>query len=203
MKLIIPSIIAKSQSELDRRIKKVKSQKIIQLDVMDGKFVKNKSFQFDFKLPKAKYEAQLMVKDPESWINQHGKKVNIIIFHIESTKQPKKIINQIKKLKKKVGIALNPRTPLKKIKPYLKYADMILFMTVYPGSYGAKFQEFTLKRIKELRKISKIQIEVDGGISPKTIKQAAEAGANRFVVGSYLQKTKKVSKAVKTLQGKW
>jgi ribulose-phosphate 3-epimerase len=204
MKVIIPSIIAKNQKELEKRIKKVKnSAKWLQLDVMDGKFVKNSSINFDFSLPKTKcrYEAHLMVKNSESWIEKNAKKVNTIIFPIESAKDPDKLIKLIKNKKKKTGMSLNPRTKIDRIKKYLKKVDLILFMTVNPGKYGAKFLPSVLKKIKELRKISKIEVEVDGGINPKTIGKASKAGANRFVVGSYLQKAGKVNKAVRKLEG--
>ena len=205
-KIIIPSIIAKSQKELNQRIKKVsKHARILQLDVMDGKFVKNKSFNFDFKVPKwKKYESHLMIKTPESWINKHSKKVHTIIFHIESCKtshEIRKIISLIKMDKRKVGIAINPKTPTTKIKPFLKEVDMILVMTVNPGKYGSKFLPATLKKVKDLRKDNpKLKIEVDGGINDKTISLASKAGANQFVVGSYLQKSKDIKKDIKKLK---
>ena len=71
-KTIVASIIAKSQKELNERIKKVNSLNRIQLDIMDGKFVKNKSLMFDFKVPKGKkYEAHLMVSNPLAWIKKN------------------------------------------------------------------------------------------------------------------------------------
>ena len=94
MKQIIPSLIATSQKELDKRFNKVKKHfKIFHLDIMDGKFVKNKSLFFDFKLPrgKLKYRAHLMVKNPKKWIKENWKKVDLIIFHIKSCKNDKEI----------------------------------------------------------------------------------------------------------------
>ncbi len=99
-KQIIPSIIAENQKDLDKRISKVKDFfSILQLDIMDGKFVENKSFDFEFELPREglKYEAQLMVNDPINWIEHYGNKVNTIIFHIESgRKDARKIIKLIR-----------------------------------------------------------------------------------------------------------
>lgn len=205
-KIIIPSMIAKNQKELEKRIKKVKNYtKWLQLDIMDGKFVKTNSINFDFKLPKAKckFEAHLMIKDPETWINKNAKKVNTIVFHLESTKQPNKIINLIKKKKKKVGIAINPKTPIKKLKPYFRKVDQVMILTVHPGKYGAKFVPSALKKVEELRKLKpKMQIEVDGHINPKTIVLANKAGANRFVSGSYLQKSGNIKKAIENLKKK-
>ena len=198
-KEVIPSLIAKNQKELNERFSKIKSQfKIFQLDIMDGKFVKNKSLMFNFKLPKGKfkYEAHLMVKNPKVWIIKNWKKADTIIFHIESTNDSKYLIKLIKSKKRKVGIAINPKTNVKKIIPFLNSIDMVLIMTVTPGKYGSKFLPNVLKKVKEIRKLKpKLNIEVDGGINNKTIARAKKAGANRFILGSYLQKSKNVKKA--------
>ena len=205
-KQIIPSLIAKNQKELDKRFGKVKfHSKSFHLDIMDGKFVENKSLMFNFKLSKGKkYEAHLMVKNPEEWIKKNLKKTDLIIFHIESCEnesEAKKIINRIKSKKKKIGIAINPKTSVKKIIPFLNSIDMVLILTVKPGNYGARFLPNTLKKVKEIRKLKpKLDIEVDGGISEKTISLAGKSGANSFVSGSYLQKSLDVKKAIERLK---
>ena len=207
-KQIIPSLIAKNKKELDKRFDKVKPHsKVFQLDIMDGKFVKNKSLMFDFSLPKGKkYEAHLMVKNPESWISRNWKKADLIIFHIESLKSNSKvreIIKLIKLKRKKIGIALNPTTKVKRIIPYLNSINMILVMTVIPGRYGSKFLPNTLKKVKEIRKLKpKLNIEVDGGINDKTISKTKKAGATSFIVGSYLQKSEDVKTSFKFLEDK-
>lgn len=208
MKQIIPSLIAKSQKELDLRFRKIKNySKIFHLDVMDEKFVKNKSLMFDFNLPGGKkYIAHLMVSNPLGWIKKNWKKVDLIIFHIESLKSKakvKEIIKLIKSKKKKVGIAINPKTSVKKIIPYLNSVDIVLIMTVNPGRYGSKFLPNTLKKVKELRKLKpKSDIRLDGGINLKTINLASKSGASSFVVGSYFQKSKDVKNAIKMLKDK-
>jgi len=191
-KQIIPSIIAKNQKELDKRFNKVKNLSTkFHLDIMDGKFVKNKSLMFDFKLPKKKqYEAHLMIKSPETWIKKNSQKVNFIIFHYESSKNPKTIIKLLKQKNKKIGISINPKTSINKIKPYLPQIDKVLIMTVYPGKYGAKFLNKMIIKIKQLRKLKpKLNFQVDGGINENTIKKVNKAGADIFVSGSYLQKS--------------
>lgn len=205
--LIIPSIIAKNQRELDKRINKVKDHfRSFQLDVMDGKFVKNQSLNFDFTLPKGKrkYEAHLMVKSPKFWIKNNGTKVDTIIFHFESVKglvKAKKLIKLIRLINKKVGVAINPRTSIEKIEPLLKEIDMVLVMTVQPGSYGAKFLPSTLKKIKSLRILNpNLIIEVDGGINANTIREAKIWDANFFVIGSYLQKSRNIEVSKKKLK---
>lgn len=197
---IIPSIIAKNQKELDERINKIsKYFKTIQLDIMDGKFVKNKSLMFNFKIPKnKKYEAHLMIENSVNWIKKYGNKVNKVIIHIES----KNVDKAIKLLKKKnIGIAFNPATPVKKAEKYIPQIDHFTVLSVNPGRYGAKFIPHTLNKLKEIRKLKpKADIEVDGGLGDKHIKKAKKAGANLFISGSYLQNSKDIKKSLKKLK---
>ena len=89
MKKVVPSLIANTQKELEKRFDKVKNySKVFHLDIMDGKLVKNKSLFFDFILPKKrfKYEAHLMISNPLGWVKKNWKKSDLIIFHIESLK---------------------------------------------------------------------------------------------------------------------
>lgn len=200
-KTVIPSIIAKSQKELNERISKINS-KIYQLDFMDGKFVKNKSLMFDFKtLKEKKYEAHLMVSNPRTWILRNWKKVDTIIFHFESVKNHGEIIKLIKSKKRKIGVAINPKTSVEKLKPILGKVSMVLVMTVNPGKYGSKFLPKTLEKVKELRKLKpRLNIEVDGGINDKTIHKAFKSGANSFIVGSYIQKSENPRETLKNLK---
>jgi len=203
-KEIIPAIIAKTQEEMEDKINKVKDfVNIIQLDVMDGLFVPTHSLDFDIKLPKIKgrYEAHLMVSNPEEWIKRNYKKVDIIIAHFESVKYPEKVISLAKNKKKKIGFSINPKTPVQSIKPYLDKLDLVLVMTVDPGFYGSKFIPEMAEKIKELRNLKpSLDIEVDGGINPETIKIINDAGANLFVSGSYLLKNGNTEKAIEVLK---
>jgi ribulose-phosphate 3-epimerase len=200
---IIPAIIATNQEELNTRINKVKDNfSILQLDVMDGKFIPTHSLDFDFELPETncKYEAHLMVSNPEEWIEKNHQIADVILVHIESTTNPEKIIELVKNKGKKIGFVLNPETPIEKIKPYLDKIDEILIMTVNPGYYGSQFLPEVLDKVKELRILMpNMEIEVDGGIGDKTIKQAYQAGANLFISGSYLQKSEDLEQATKAL----
>jgi len=119
--LITPSIIATNQTEFDKTYEKIKTtSNVFHLDVMDGIFVKNKSLNFDFILPKNKiFEAHLMVTNPTKWVKKHINKVNLIVFHIESCKNPNNLIELIKQKKKQVGIAIKPETTIHEIKNYL------------------------------------------------------------------------------------
>jgi ribulose-phosphate 3-epimerase len=203
-KKIIPAIIAKSQDEFEEKINKVKDYvELVQLDVMDGKFVPNNSINFDFKLPPANcsFEAHLMIDDPEGWVENHADKVDMVLAHIESCKNPEKIIDLVKVKGKKVGFVLNPETPLSSIENYLDEIDQVLIMTVNPGFYGSPFLPEMLEKIKKLREIKPdLNIEVDGGVTNKTIDLVDKAGANLFVSGSYIVKSDNVKKSIDILK---
>ena len=202
--LIVPSVIAKSQEELDEIVGKVKNHfSVMQLDFMDGEFVKNKTFDFDFDLPKGiEYEAHLMVNDPASWIDINGSKVDWIAFHIEAVSKEnlKDLLDKIKGLGKNVGIVINPETPVDEILKFINDVDMVIVMTVHPGKYGAEFLPETMDKVRRLREEStELIIEVDGGMNPENIKLAREAGANRFISGSYLLNSEDIEETSKKL----
>ncbi len=202
--LLIPALIAHSQEELDTRLKKISVLKpsSLQLDIMDGTFVPHTSLEFDFNVPK-KYnpEAHLMVRDPHAWMLAHHAKVPTLLVHYESKVHLHDMIKSAKVLKKKIGLALNPDTPIEAITQYLPYLAKVTLMTVNPGAYGAPFIPAVLEKIKELRvRAPKLDIEVDGGITPGTLARCKEAGANQFVIGSHLQNAKDVKKAWKELR---
>lgn len=199
---VIPAIIAKDQKEFDFLLDEIKGYaKRIHLDIMDQQFVINSSLNFDFKLPKnIFFEAHLMVKDPLSWVEKYADKVDLIIFHYESTDDLILAIKKIKSKNKKVGIAINPETPISRIQNHLDQVDIIVIMTVYPGQYGAKFLPEMLEKVKALRKIYKGDIGVDGGIKEETIILAKKAGANLFYSGSYIMVSVDPVKAMKRLE---
>jgi ribulose-phosphate 3-epimerase len=205
-KMIIPAVIAKSQDELEKNILKVKDYvELIQLDFMDGNFVPNHSIDFDFELPESDcvYEAHLMVCDPIKWIKRYHDKVDMILTHFESCEDPSEVIKFVRSKNKTIGFVLNPETPVKAIEDYLDDLDQVLIMTVNPGFYSSPFLPEMLDKISELRKLKpNLDIEVDGGITDKTISLVNKAGANMFVSGSYIVKANNVLKAVKNLNDK-
>ncbi|MEF8847561.1 MAG: ribulose-phosphate 3-epimerase [Candidatus Thermoplasmatota archaeon] len=205
-KYIIPAIIAKNQNELVDKINKVKDYvDIIQLDVMDGNFVPNNSINFDFNLPetKCKFEGHLMIEKTKLWIEQNYQLVDTVLAHYESMIKPSEVIELTRSKGKKIGFVLNPETPVEKIRDFIDEIDQVLIMTVKPGFYGSQFIRETLEKVSKLREIKPdLEIEVDGGISGKTIELADEAGANRFVSGSYILKSDDVKKSIDTLKEK-
>ncbi len=199
---IFPSIMAKNQKELDLDLKKLKGVvKELHLDVVDGKFAKNKAMSFKFRLNNDfNYNVHLMINRPGTWIDKYGKKVNTIIIHPEVVDDLDGLIKKIKNKKKKVGFALKPETKIKEIKGYLSKIDYVLILTVHPGFYGAKFLSVPLKKIKQIKKINpKIKVIVDGGMNLKTIKKAVKAGGDLFVSGSFVTKADDPRERIKSL----
>src|SRR3989344_1225840 len=199
---IIPTLIAKNQKELYYLFNRYKKHtKHFQIDVMDGKFVKNKSNWFNFKLTKGyNYEAHLMTDDPERWVYKNYKKIDAVIANFERVKNPIRLIKFANAKKKKIMFAINPETSINKLKPYLKHLDGVLILAVHPGRYGAKFLFKTLEKIRILRKVYNGNIEVDGHQDPKNIKLCKNAGANLFAVGSYLKNADDVGMAMRELK---
>jgi ribulose-phosphate 3-epimerase len=192
-KIVVPAVSAKTQEELDEILAKIPGHAgLVQLDIMDGNFVPNRSLDFDFRLPEEKlsYEAHLMVNDPDSWIESFGTQMDTIIAHFESPTTSPDTIRLIKNLSKKAALALNPETEIHQITSYLDDLDQVLIMTVNPGFYGSPFLPEVMTKIENLRQARPdLDIEVDGGIKPETIVMVDQAGANLFVSGSYLVKS--------------
>ncbi len=202
--LIFPSIIARNQSELDTELARLKgAAKTLHLDIVDGKFAPNRSLEFQFKLnTQYKYQAHLMIEKPELWIKRNLKHIDLLIPHFEAIHYHSRYILWMKKVKKKVAFAILPQTTVEHIQEHLPYMDYVLILTVHPGFYGSKYLASELKKIKPIKKInSKVKIIVDGGMNPKTIKEAKKAGADLFVSGSYTMKNHSPRKAIEELMG--
>lgn len=201
--LIVPAIIAKTQSELDGMLDKVRMKvKRVMIDVMDGEFVTRSSLDFHLKLPTIfEYEAHLMVEKPLDWVRENAGKVDIAILHVETLDNIGSAIDCIQGKGLKATLALKPETKVDAVLPYLSEVHGILVMTVHPGKYGGKFLPETLEKVKRLREIDKtIPIEVDGGMNPKNARLARDSGANIFASGAHIFKSDDIDKAIKELK---
>ena len=187
---IWPSVMSKNQKELNAYLKKLKGvSKKLHLDVVDGKFADSKTMWFSFKLSKNfEYNAHLMIKNPEKWIQKNIKKVNLFIPQFEEVKDVSVYIKWMRKERKKIAFAINPETKVKELKPYLNKVDYILVLTVHPGYYGSKFLPKNLRKIKQIKKINpKIKVIVDGGVKDRTIKKFKKYNPDILISGSYIK----------------
>jgi ribulose-phosphate 3-epimerase len=199
---VLPAIIAQNQEELDRMLTRIMFANNIMLDLMDGEFVDSISLDFPMKLPYGKnYQLHMMTNDPLNRINNIPQQINTIILHIETLDDIERAIKKVKNDKYKIFIALNPKTPLKILKPYVEIIDGALIMTVTPGQYGAQFLPKQLEKVRKLREISNtLNIEVDGGMTDKTIGLAISAGANMVASGSFIMKSSNPKEAYDKLR---
>ncbi len=208
---IIPAILASNKTQFTKQWHQVaKHFSYIQIDIMDGVFVKTKndiSPQSIKNLTRRhKLEIHLMVKDVPKYINKWLELRNIkkIIWHYEADKNINNILDINKYLKTQkiqTALSINPNTSLAKIKNIIPEFHTIQIMGVTPGKQGQKFQSKVLAKIKALhKKYSKINIAVDGGINDQNIKQIKKAGANLISIGSYLQKSSNIRQNITKLK---
>ena len=201
---IAPSILSADFSQLGNEIKRLEKAgaDMIHVDVMDGHFVPNltigppviKALRKYSSLP---FDVHLMISPVHKYIKNFADAgADIITIHPEATQNIEESIKLIKSLNKKVGLSLNPNTPINVINNFLDKINLVLIMSVYPGFGGQKFMPEVLKKIKDLDQIKKqkkinFDIEVDGGINFDNSKLVKEAGANILVSGTTIFKDNK------------
>ena len=162
----------------------------LHLDIMDGIFVKNKTWDISEIKNLINYnkplDVHLMVSDVYKYVDEY-KDLNpeFITFHYEVDLDIMDIINYIKKYNIKVGLSIKPNTKVDEIVPYLPYLDLILVMSVEPGEGGQKFIIDSVDKIKKLKELKgDYLIEVDGGINDSTISLVKDVDI--AVIGSYI-----------------
>ena len=181
----------------------------IHIDIMDGKFVSNKTWTTSEVKKFTSYstlplEVHLMVNNPSKYIEDYAlMNTSIIIFHYEAVKDINEMINKVKLYGLKVGIAINPETNINVLIPYLNMIDEVLIMSVHPGKSGQSFIEESLEKISVLKNIIlesnyKTIISVDGGINNETGLLCKDAGADELVSASYIHKD--IINNIKTLK---
>lgn len=198
---ISPSILAADYANFEAELKRLEATGVdyIHIDIMDGHFVPNISFGADVVAamrPHSKlvFDCHLMVSNPEQHIENFARAgADIVTIHAEATKHLHGALQKIRAAGMKVGVVINPGTPLVVIEPVLTLVDQVLLMTVNPGFGGQAYIPEVAEKIAALAQLREAKglsfdIEVDGGIDNQTILSAKEAGANVFVAGSYLFK---------------
>lgn len=182
-------------------VKKLDNTKadFIHVDIMDGKFVENKTWTISevkkiVSYSKLPLDVHLMVENPSKYIEDYALlNTNYITFHYEAVKDIDKMINEIKNYGLKVGIAINPETDEKVLYPYLTKVDQVLVMSVHPGKSGQSFIDNTPNKIDNLKQEiinqnAKTIISVDGGINDETGRLCVDKGVDMLVSASYIHK---------------
>ena len=214
---ISPSILSADFSQLGNEIKRLEESgaDMIHVDVMDGHFVPNLTIGPPVikalkKQSSMLFDVHLMISPVHKYIDDYADAgADIITIHPEATDNLKDSILKIKKLNKKVGVSLNPKTKINVITQYLNEIDLVLIMSVNPGFGGQKFIPEVLTKIKDLKKIQKdknldFDIEIDGGINFDNSKIAIGAGANILVSGTTIFKSNNgdIKKNIELLKSK-
>jgi ribulose-phosphate 3-epimerase len=192
--VVLPSLLLCDFGNLEREIRTLEAAGVraLHLDVMDGHFVPNLTYGMPIveacrRLTDLPIDVHLMISDPQKYIRAfHDAGADNLTIHVEAVADARPVLQEIRSLGAGAGLALNPATPLSAVEPALDLCDLVLVMSVPAGFGGQKFHPVAIDKLRQLRQITRpdVLLEVDGGISGKTIAPCAQAGAQLFVVGS-------------------
>ncbi|MBK9294979.1 MAG: ribulose-phosphate 3-epimerase [Oligoflexia bacterium] len=213
--IIAPSILSSNFSKLGEEIKAVEKAGAdwIHVDVMDGMFVDNitigpgviKSVREVSSLP---FDVHLMIEKPERYVDAFlDAGADYLTLHVEASSGDaiEAALRKIRARGAKPGITLRPQTSLERVEKFFPLVDLVLIMTVSPGWGGQAFMQDQLEKVRAVRTWANankpmMHVEVDGGINAETAKLARTAGANVFVAGNYIYRSKDYASAIASLR---
>lgn len=193
---IAPSILAADFANLGRQVGLIESHiEMLHIDVMDGHFVPNvslgmpviRSLRAVTDLP---FDCHLMTTNPDSYLEELADAgATLVTVHLEVFPDPTKVAKLARAAGLGFGVVLNPQTPFAAVDPFLEICDMVVIMSVNPGFGGQGFMESVLPKVKKAREMVdsralRVDIQIDGGITPATAPLARRAGADVFVAGT-------------------
>jgi ribulose-phosphate 3-epimerase len=211
---VAPSILSADFGRLGDEVRAIEQAgaDFVHVDVMDGRFVPNltigplvvEAVKRATTLP---LDVHLMIVEPEKYIGDFAKAgASIITVHQETCPHLHRTLQQIRAAGAKPSVVLNPSTPLVTLEEVLGEVDQVLLMSVNPGFGGQSFIEATVDKVRRLRAmldargLSKVDIEVDGGINPDTARRVVAAGATVLVAGNAVFKEKDYARAIAALR---
>lgn len=200
---VSPSIYSADLMDLRNVLKKSEDFEHLHLDIDDGHFVRGISFGMNMveqicQCTNVELDAHLEVNNPMDYVEALClSKVTMISAHIETLNYPSLFFSTVHKYNKKASIALNLKTPLIYIKPYLDQIDHLLLVSVEADVEGLPFRKSVLEKITEARQMlgDRIPIWVDGGINDSNLKEVVRAGADGVVIGRAIFKADDFKKA--------
>lgn len=210
---VAPSILSADFCNLERDIHRVSTADYLHVDVMDGAFVPNLTIGIPVVQSIRKHtdmflDVHLMIEKPVRYIEDFAKAgADLLSIHLEADHPSgiAKALDMMGQCGVKKAVALRPITDARAILPYIEQLDMVLVMTVEPGFGGQAFMDTQLYTIRQVRSIidqynPNCELEVDGGISPKTAPLVVEAGANVLVAGSAIYGSQDIPSAIAALR---
>ena len=214
--IVAPSILAADFSRLGEEIHQVEAAGAdwIHCDIMDGHFVDNISFGPDVvrlvrEATSLPLDVHLMIEHADHYVPRFVKAgANSITVHVEPEAKHDvvKTLQHVRDAGCRAGLTLNPETPFEMVEPFLGKFDMLLVMTVHPGFGGQPFRDDQMEKVRRAAawnhsRQHKIDIEVDGGINPKTARISVENGANVLVAGTSIFHSEDYACVIRELRG--
>ncbi|KGN32513.1 ribulose-phosphate 3-epimerase [Knoellia sinensis KCTC 19936] len=192
---ISPSILSADFANLQSELDAISNADWAHVDVMDNHFVPNLTLGLPIvesllKVSPIPLDCHLMIEDPDRWAPAYAEAgAQSVTFHVEAARDPRTLARELRAAGARAGMAIKPGTPWAPYEELLPELDMVLVMTVEPGFGGQSFMADQMPKVQQVREAvrrhgGEVWIQVDGGVSAKTIEQCAEAGADVFVAGS-------------------
>jgi ribulose-phosphate 3-epimerase len=198
--VVLPSMLLCDFGNLEREVRALEAAgaKALHLDVMDGVFVDNLTYGMTIveavrRVTDLPLDVHLMIAKPMAYIDAFADAgASVLTIHVEAVEDPRPVLQKIRSRDVAAGLALNPPTPLEAIAPALPDCDLVLCMSVMPGFGAQKFDPVALEKLRALKQQlgRSLLLEVDGGVNEGTIGECAQAGAQLFVTGSALFRSK-------------
>jgi ribulose-phosphate 3-epimerase len=211
--IISPSVLSADFGNLQRDIEMLNASKAdwLHIDVMDGIFVPNISFGFPVikaiqRVATKPLDVHLMIQEPDRYlVDFKSLGAEVLTVHFEVCKHLHRTCSAIRDLGMKVGVALNPHTPVEALSDILGEIDLVLIMSVNPGFGGQQFIPHTISKIKRLKQMidamgHSVLIEVDGGVNDQNARQLIQAGADVLVAGNFIFQSAQPLEAIASLK---
>ena len=208
---ISPSILSADFANLERELQRIANADWAHVDVMDNHFVPNLTLGLPVvealvAVAPMPLDAHLMIDDPDRWAPAYAEAgCRSVTFHVEAATDPRALARSIRAAGARACLALKPGTPWEPYADLLPEVDMVLVMTVEPGFGGQSFMADQMPKVRAVRESitrygGDVWVQVDGGVSARTIEQCAEAGADTFVAGSAVYGAESADTAIDELR---